>query len=233
MSSFTLPLESSFELESPGTCFSKTSPGKSKNLPGTTLRPGISADIALRNLLDGNSRFVSRVQAHDLRTNEYGRSLVDGQQPHSIVVTCSDSRVPPEIVFDQGLGDLFVIRSAGAVVDSMGLASIEFAVQQLQCSLLVILGHQSCGAVQSAFENEWDTSSQHFNCLMSKIRPHVETFTEDTVGEKLENAVCAQVRGSACDIIQSSESLRAACLSGRLHIATALYMLESGFVEFF
>ncbi|MDD2837205.1 MAG: carbonic anhydrase, partial [Methanothrix sp.] len=108
---------------------------------------GISSEQALQMLMEGNARFVSGNVIHPDQTADRRSELVSGQHPFAIVVGCSDSRVPPEVVFDQGLGDIFVIRTAGQVMDKVTLASIEYAVEHLNVPLILVLGHDSCGAV--------------------------------------------------------------------------------------
>ncbi|MEK7804022.1 MAG: carbonic anhydrase, partial [Deltaproteobacteria bacterium] len=111
--------------------------------------PGISADEALKKLIDGNNRFVQSAQAQKDIGNNRRTELTKGQHPFAVILSCSDSRVPPEHIFDQGLGDIFVVRVAGNVADSIELGSVEYAAEHLGVPLILVLGHQSCGAVKA------------------------------------------------------------------------------------
>src|SRR5437867_3491871 len=135
----------------------------------------ISAREALERLREGNRRFVRAVRNSDLLVSETRRSeLAAGQQPFAIILGCSDSRVPAEIVFDQGLGDLFVIRVAGNIVAS---GSVEFAAEQFGTSLVVVLGHSRCGAILATLEDVMrprETQSRNLHAIVDRIRPSVE-----------------------------------------------------------
>lgn len=194
----------------------------------------ITADVALKRLMDGNRRFIAQMQTQGRQTSGHRLALAHGQHPHTVVVTCSDSRVPPEMIFDQGLGNLFVIRSAGAVADSVGLASIEFAVESLGARLVMVMGHLGCGAVQAALRTPQNTptGSENLDVLLKAIRPHVCGFTEKTAGRYLENAVASQVRGSSEDMLKSSNLLRKRHSSGQVKVVKSVYHLDTGFVRY-
>src|SRR4029077_5365572 len=120
--------------------------------PAHSDQPAVAAPEAISKLKEGNGRYVSGNLQHPGQTTDRRTELAKSQHPFAIIVSCSDSRVPPEIVFDQGLGDLFIFRVAGNVIDDHGLGSIEYGVDHLNVRLIVVLGHQSCGAVQAAKE---------------------------------------------------------------------------------
>jgi carbonic anhydrase len=130
------------------------------------------SNALLKKLSDGNTRFVTSHMIHpnisDIRRTE----VAQGQKPFAVILTCSDSRVPPEIIFDQGLGDLFVIRTAGEVVDDIAIASIEYAIEHLGVKLIVVMGHQKCGAVDAAVKGGKFTL--HIDQLVEEIMPAVK-----------------------------------------------------------
>ena len=138
----------------------------------------VSADTALKLLLDGNKRFVKEKYS-DRQTGQSRRAeLARGQQPFAVIVTCSDSRVPPELLFDQGLGDLFVIRVAGNVLDAIELGSIEYAVEHLGVKLVMILGHEGCGAVKAAADGGSLPVDSRLGAINAKLQPAVAAALE-------------------------------------------------------
>jgi carbonic anhydrase len=136
-------------------------------------RNSITGDQALQKLTEGNARFISCNVTHPGQSKERLQELVSGQHPFAVVVGCSDSRVPPEIIFDQGLGDIFVVRTAGKVLDNAVLGSIEYAVEHLSVPLVVVLGHDSCGAVKAAVEG--GTVPDHLDRLVKFIPRRMAT----------------------------------------------------------
>ena len=140
---------------------------------GTVQEAVLPAD-PLQRLIEGNERFRDFHPLHPDQTRGKMRELTGGQHPFAIVMSCSDSRVPPELVFDQGLGDLFVIRTAGHLVDNYELGSIEYAVEHLGVKLIVVLGHEQCGAVQAFLEHRNDTLPGHIQDLMNAIKAEME-----------------------------------------------------------
>jgi carbonic anhydrase len=140
---------------------------------GTVQEVSIPAD-PLERLIEGNQRFRDFHPLHPDQTRGKMRELTGGQHPFAVVLSCSDSRVPPELVFDQGLGDLFVIRTAGHLVDNYELGSIEYAVEHLGVKLIVVLGHEQCGAVQAFIEHRNDSLPGHIQDLMNALKAEME-----------------------------------------------------------
>jgi len=143
--------------------------------------PGISPDEALKKLIDGNNRFVQSAQAQKDIGNNRRTELTKGQHPFAVILSCSDSRVPPEHIFDQGLGDIFVVRVAGNVADSIELGSVEYAAEHLGVPLILVLGHQSCGAVKATVDG--GKPEGNIESIVKKIAPAVKKARE-TVKEK-------------------------------------------------
>ncbi|MBI5168921.1 MAG: carbonic anhydrase [Candidatus Eisenbacteria bacterium] len=187
------------------------------------------ADVWAR-LLAGNRRFVSgRTRTRGVVAQR--AALVGGQHPDAIVLACADSRVGPELLFDQSLGDLFVVRTAGNIVDPIVLGSMEYAVEHLHAKLIVVLGHGSCGAVKAACSND-ELPSQNLVALVQEIRPTVQKLTSCFEGAELvERGVRANARHSAAQILANSAILRDAVEKGHLRIVTAYYDLASGEVK--
>lgn len=134
--------------------------------------PNLPAEVALHKLKDGNDRFLDMKMKHPNLEKSRRDKLINGQHPFAVVLTCSDSRVPPELIFDQGLGDIFVIRNAGNVLDEHVMGSIEYAVEHLGVNLVVVMGHESCGAVGAAMKEE--KASPAIESLKTAIQPAVE-----------------------------------------------------------
>ncbi len=205
----------------------------------------ISGREALQRLREGNLRFASGEGRRELALDEAERAgLVDGQAPFAVVLGCSDSRVPTEIVFDQGLGDLFVIRVAGNVVAPSQIGSVEFAAGKLGTPLVAVLGHTGCGAVRATLEELRRDSaasdpapSPHLRSIVERIRPAVESLLETELVHDpaaLErSAVRANVRASADKLRHGSALLEQLVASGDLLIVGAEYSLETGEVDFF
>lgn len=186
-----------------------------------------SADRLWDDLLAGNERFISG-QTHAYDVVALRRELATGQQPNVIVLSCSDSRVAPELVFDHSLGDLFVVRTAGNVADPVGLGSIEYAVDHMHPPLLVVLGHQKCGAVTAACSGE-KMPSRNLEAIVDKIDPAVaQAKTYAKSGNLIESAIKENVDQSAKDLLANSDIIRAAVTSGKLKVIEAEYELDSG-----
>jgi carbonic anhydrase len=199
---------------------------------------GVSAEQSLGWLMNGNTRFMKnhvrndfkKIQAKQKRLGE----LSKGQKPHAIVLSCSDSRVPPEIVFDQNLGEIFVVRVAGEALDSSVIASVEYAAEHLGSNLIVVLGHESCGAVKAAISMQEGKSSgsPSLDRLVADIRPRIEkTMRTPVVNDTLVES-WANARGVAKDLLSRSEIIRAKVKGGNLKIVSALYHLGTGLVSF-
>lgn len=201
----------------------------------------ISAREALERLKQGNRRFVAnRVTREGCEHGERRQELAGGQEPFAIILGCSDSRVPAEIVFDQGLGDLFVIRVAGNIVAPSQVGSVEFAAARFGTRLVVVLGHTSCGAVQATLEELQRPSPEHSRNLRSivdRIRPSVESLLATDLVQRpealLRKAVRANIRASANHLRNGSEILENLVRREGLLVVGAEYSLESGVVEFF
>jgi carbonic anhydrase len=201
----------------------------------------ISARDALERLRTGNRRFVSDTRSGDTLTNQRRRAEVAaGQEPFAIVLGCSDSRVPAEIIFDQGLGDLFVIRVAGNIVASSQVGSVEFAAGRYRTPLVVVLGHSQCGAVLATLEVlQRPTSHQPGNLrsIVDRVRPSVEALLATDLRHDpealLQHAVRANIRASANHLRHGSEILERIIEREGLLVVGAEYSLETGVVEFF
>jgi len=201
----------------------------------------LSAEQALERLRDGNRRFAAGLGwAGSLTSPMRRRGLISGQEPFAVVLGCSDSRVPAEIVFAQGLGDLFVIRVAGNVVAPHQLGSVEFAVEVLATRLVVVLGHTDCGAVQATLEalrEGTEELSPNLQSIVDRVRPSVEpllaTEAADDPEELMRRAVRANVRVAVEHLRDESESLRRRLEHEKLRIVGAEYSLETGIVDFF
>jgi carbonic anhydrase len=188
----------------------------------------ITADEAMRWLKDGNQRFAEGKAIHGHQQAERRAEVAKGQQPFVIIVCCSDSRVGPEIVFDQGLGDIFVVRAAGNVVDDVGLGSIEYAVEHFGTPLVVVLGHNRCGAVSAAVSG--GEAHGHVRAVVDAIRPAVEKV-KGQPGDPVENAVRANVREVVQRLHTTAPILPDRVKAGKLKIVGAGYNLDSGRVE--
>lgn len=201
----------------------------------------ITATEALDRLREGNRRFVSGVRTSDTPTNRSRRhELVAGQEPFSIILGCSDSRVPAEIVFDQGLGHLFVIRVAGNIVASSQIGSVEFAAERYGTRLVVVLGHSGCGAIMATLEQltrPMENQSRNLRSIIDRIRPAVEALSMTELrhdpDELLRQAVRTNVRVSADHLRHGSEVLERLIQSDGLLVVGAEYSLETGVVDFF
>ena len=180
------------------------------------------ADSLLQKLMDGNERFVEEKLTHPHQTAERRSELTKDQKPFAIILSCADSRVPPEIVFDQGLGDLFVIRVAGNIISDEVLGSIEYAVEHLHVKLLIVLGHEKCGAVDAALSKK--EYPEHISSLVKAIRPAIKGIDE------LDKAVRANVNFVVKQLKSSKPVLEEAFREGHLEIIGARYDLDNGSV---
>jgi carbonic anhydrase len=201
----------------------------------------IPAREALERLDEGNRRFMAEVRASGVHTSAARRrELASSQAPFAIILGCSDSRVPAEIVFDQGLGDLFVIRVAGNIVAPSQIGSVEFAASRFGTRLVVVLGHSGCGAVAAtveALEAPTKPESANVNSIVARIRPSVETLLATHLREDrealLRHAVRANIRASANQLRHGSDVLERLIDKQGLLVVGAEYSLESGAVCFF
>ena len=185
----------------------------------------VTAATALAELKEGNRHHVQHRYRHPHETQTRQKSLVSGQHPHAMILSCADSRVPPEIVFDQGLGDLFAIRVAGNITDDAILGSIEYAAEHLHTPLLVVMGHGSCGAVKAA--TEAGEPAGHLSAVVRPIRPAVEK-ARGMPGDVLANAVRLNVEMVVAQIRASAPLLSEKVKSGQLRVVGAVYSLDNG-----
>jgi carbonic anhydrase len=200
----------------------------------------ISATEALNELKQGNERFVANVRGINALVSQARRSeLVAGQAPFAVILGCSDSRVPAEIIFDQGLGDLFVIRVAGNIVAPSQVGSIEFAADRFGTRLVVVLGHSHCGAVEATLEElerPTESRSPNLKSIVDRIRPAVETLLETDLKQQPEalvhHAVRANIRASVNHLRHGSAILEDLIQRDGLLVVGAEYSLETGIVEF-
>ena len=200
----------------------------------------ISAREALERLREGNRRFASSVRSRDTLTSDARRNeLVASQEPFAIILGCSDSRVPAEIVFDQGLGDLFVIRVAGNIVASSQIGSVEFAAARFGTRLVVVLGHSQCGAVLATLEElqrPTESQSRHLRSIVDRVRPSVEELLATELSHDqdalVRQAVRANIRVSANHLRHGSEVLEQLIQEDGL-VVGGEYSLETGIIEFF
>ncbi len=190
-------------------------------------QPVPSADQIWASLVAGNKRFVAgKPRAYALVSLRH--KLASGQQPNVIVLSCSDSRVSPESVFDQSLGDLFVVRTAGNVADPVGLGSIEYAVDHIHSPVLVVLGHQKCGAVTAACSGD-KMPSRNLDAIVDKISPAVtQAKTYAKPDALIDSAIKENVHQSAKDVLANSEIVGAAVKAGKLSVIEAEYQLDTG-----
>lgn len=200
----------------------------------------LSAEEALQRLKDGNRRFVEDLRNADRHINKTRRIEISVEQsPIAIILGCSDSRVPAEYVFDQGLGDLFVIRVAGNVVAPSQIASVEFAAAKFGTRLVVVLGHSQCGAILATLEEirqPTESQSSHLHAIVDRIRPSVEQLLQaeqDFNTEHLvERAVTANVIRSKRELEHGSEIIEKGIKNDGLIVVGAEYSLDTGAVEF-
>jgi len=185
----------------------------------------VTADSALAELKSGNAHHVEHRYQHPHATVNRRRQLASGQNPHAEILSCSDSRVPPELIFDVGLGDLFVVRVAGNVVANTELGSLEYGAEHLHIPLLVVLGHQHCGAVTAAVEG--GEAGGHINALVNLLVPAVQK-SRGLPGDAVENAVKANVEMVVKQLRTSTPILSHLASQGKLRVVGAVYSLDTG-----
>jgi carbonic anhydrase len=201
----------------------------------------VSAQDALALLRDGNRRFVADVRSHAALASRARRiELAAGQAPFAAILGCSDSRVPVEIVFDQGLGDLFVIRVAGNIVAPSQIGSVEFAAEQFGTRLVVVLGHSRCGAIEATLEQlqrPKENQSRNLHAIVDLVRPSVEgllaTDLRHDLNALLHRAVRANISASVNHLRHGSEIIEQLIREDGLLVVGAEYCLETGVVDFF
>jgi len=201
----------------------------------------ISAQEGLQRLREGNQRYVEETRSSDTLTGRVRRRAVaESQEPFAVILGCSDSRVPAEIILDQGLGDLFVIRVAGNIVAPSQIGSVEFAADRFNLRLVVVLGHSSCGAITATVEELRRGSkeqSRHMRSIVDRIRPSVQAFIGTSIANDhdtlVHHAVRANIRMSANHLRHGSDILEQLIENNGLVVVGAEYNLETGVVEFF
>jgi len=198
--------------------------------PAHSDQPSVAPAEAISKLKEGNGRYTSGNLQHPGQTAERRTELAKTQHPFATIVSCSDSRVPPEIVFDQGLGDLFIVRVAGNVINDEGLGSIEYSVDHLGTRLILVLGHQSCGAVKAARETiaAKGKAPGHIESLVTAIKPAVDS----TAKGDLDATIKANVKYVVDALRSSTPILKAKVDSGDVQVIGGYYSLDTGAVTF-
>jgi carbonic anhydrase len=199
-----------------------------------TVATRLTADQALKQLLEGNERFVTQHESHPGRGAAVRLQLAAAQHPFAVVVGCSDSRVPPEILFDQGLGDLFVIRNAGSIVDHLVLASVEYAVAHLGVSLVLVLGHERCGVITAAVgvAREGREVHGHLWSLLDAVRPALDLAGDTGDAEDVVDVAVRAHIGIQADRLRRAQPIVAqAARSGAIQVVGARYDIDRGQVE--
>lgn len=201
----------------------------------------LTAEEALERLKNGNQRFVHGQTNHPkLLTHAERAEMAESQEPFAVILGCSDSRVPAEMVFDQGLGDLFVIRVAGNIVAPSQVGSVEFAAESFNCPIVIVLGHTHCGAIHSTIDvlmNPSQPPSANLMSIVNRVRPSVEilmqTELKDDLDKLSKHAVRSNVFASVNQLRHGSAVLENLIAQGKLQILGAEYSLETGEVHFY
>ena len=194
---------------------------------GQQAEPNVTPESVLAELKTGNAHHVRHHYQHPHETLARQRELVAAQHPHAEILSCADSRVPPELIFDQGLGDLFVVRVAGNVAQDTEIGSLEYGAEHLHIPLLVVLGHESCGAVTAAVQG--GAAEGHIATLISLIKPAVER-SRGMSGDPVANAVRSNVQMVVQQLRSSTPVLSEKVARGKLKIVGAVYSLKTGAV---
>ena len=196
-------------------------------LAATTL----TADQALQSLMEGNKHFVNGKVEHleDMAKVSVRQSLANGQSPFAIILSCSDSRVPPELLFDKGLGEIFIIRVAGNVVSPHELGSIDYAIEHLGAPLVMVLGHERCGAVTAAFNANGISDGSNIGSLVESIAPAV--VETKAVGGTIEDCIVDNVKKVAESLEVKSDIIKEYVEAGKVKIVRAKYDLDTGKVS--
>lgn len=196
-----------------------------------------SPEEALQMLKEGNKRFVDNNQANNDLSETRRNELAVGQEPFAVVVACSDSRVVPEHAFDQGLGDIFVVRVAGNILDPAEIGSVEYAVDHLDSKVVVVLGHESCGAVTAAVEKDQNTenshTTEHIDAFLDNIEPAVARAKESELEGKelVEKTAEINAELAAAQLLSDSSLIKSASENNEVKVVSGKYLLTSGAVE--
>lgn len=188
----------------------------------------VPANEALKLLLNGNKRFIKGDMVHPHQVVRRRSEIIHGQRPFAVVIGCSDSRVPPEVLFDQGLGDIFVVRVAGATIGNVCIGSLEFAIEHLDVNLVMVMGHQYCGLIKTAAGG--DDVHHHLGSLVKTASEAVEN-TKDMPGDPLENATKENVKLLIDRLEDQSPVIDKHVKSGKVKIVGCYYSLDSGRVD--
>lgn len=190
---------------------------------------------SLRKLIDGNKRFANGKSIHPNLGNELRNALVDGQRPFAAILSCSDSRVPVEIIFDVGLGDLFIVRTAGHVLSKEVMGSIEYAVKELNTKLVMILGHDNCGAIRSAIDshknNKYSELSENLQSILNPVYPVLDELKNKKNINLLKEAIEANIHYQVQDLLKKDACIAQKVKEGEVILVGAKYNLETGIVE--
>lgn len=194
----------------------------------------ISPQEALKRLIEGNERFANNASIHPNRYEETKNALLKQQKPFVAVLSCSDSRVPIEIIFDAGLGDIFAVRTAGHVLSKEVLGSLEYAIKSLGVKLVMILGHENCGAIRTAVDTYQNKSygelSENLQSIMNHIYPAIEKVDCEN-GDFLNSAVKSNIKYQLEDLLKKDNYIETKVKNGEIAIMGALYSLTTGKVE--
>ena len=189
--------------------------------------PAPDADRAWQELLAGNRRYASDTGHHPNQSAYRRAEVLPAQHPFAVIIGCSDSRIPPEVIFDCGLGDLFVVRTAGHALDDAGYASVQYVVEHLGVQLIVVLGHSHCGAVEAAVSGI--LAPGHLGDLIARLQSAVETAA-DQAGDLLHNAVVENIRETVAHLEMLEPVLAGMVAAGKVRLIGAHYDLETGLV---
>lgn len=190
----------------------------------------LSSEKALQKLKDGNARFSELKLKHPDSNKKRRLEMIKGQHPFVVILSCSDSRVPPELIFDQGLGDIFEIRNAGNVLDEHVIGSIEYAVMHCGVKLIVIMGHQDCGAVAATLSGKSETD--YIKSLENSILPAIDDCKKNGLEINSENVVKAHVMQSINELFSKDTALVNYMKENNVKLIPAYYHLDSGIVDF-
>jgi carbonic anhydrase len=216
------------------TVHTETAPAAAASHGAGPADPHAAQQAAIQGLVDGNARFVAGKQAPSNLGEVRRKELTKGQHPQAAILSCSDSRVPPEYVFDQQLGDVFVVRTAGNVADAVALGSLEYAVEHLDVPVIVVLGHRSCGAVKATLEAHEKHAHVHGNIgeVVKLVEPAVLEAEKAKAPDLLNASIDANAALEAKALVERSPVIAELVKAGKVRIATAIYDLESGKVVF-
>jgi len=191
--------------------------------------PGLAPDQALQKLMDGNQRYVEGKMIHPQQSADRRKEMAQGQKPFAVILGCADSRTPPELIFDQGLGDLFVVRAAGNVLDTMALGSIEYATKVLGAPLIMVMGHSKCGAVDAALQKK--PLPGHIQDLAEKIQGDLKGSSCKADAKLLNCSIAANAQFIANELKSSEPVVAPLVKAGKVKVMSGVYDLESGKVE--